>query len=241
MKKYLLWAAGLFLLYRTLSSAKSPDGSDGFVVPPEWMVGADGHITYTLDINTWFNVGQRNVLKWSEKAMEWGVAMGMDPALIMGCIYSESSGNPDATRYEAKRNEYSYGLMQILWSTALDIISWLKAENYGIASSYTLTKFDIFIPNLNIMMGTRYLVKQYLRYSGKYGRDRIMAMFAAYNAGTAFQNDEAQYTNSVGNTSVNDYAVKCINAAQRFRFYLNNLYPAYLTMFPKEKWLYSGT
>lgn len=239
MKNYLLWAAGLYFLYRTLS-AKASGGVEGFVVPPEWMIGADGHITYVLT-DKWFNSGQKNVLKWAEKAMEWGVAMGMDPALIMGCIYSESSGNPEATRYEANRNEYSYGLMQILWSTALDIIGWLKAENYGIAPTYVLTKVDIFIPNLNIMLGTRYLVKQYLRYSGKYARDRIMAMFAAYNAGSVFQNDEAQYTNSVGNTSVNDYAIKCINAAQRFRFYLNNLYPAYLTMFPKEKWLYSAT
>jgi len=238
MKKYLLWATGLYFLYRTLSSAKA--SAHGFVVPPEWMVGADGHITYTIPDN-WFNSDQKRVLQWAEKAMEWGVAMGMDPALIMGCIYSESSGNPDSTRYEAKRNEYSYGLMQILWSTAQEIIGWLKLENYGISPTYSLTKFDIFIPNLNIMMGTRYLVKQYLRYPGKYGRDRIMAMFAAYNAGSVFQNDDAQYTNSVGNTSVNDYAIKCINAAQRFRFYLNNLYPAYLTMFPKEKWLYSGT
>jgi soluble lytic murein transglycosylase-like protein len=240
MKKYLLWAAGLYFLYRTLASAKNADGSDGFVVPPEWMIGVDGHITYTIADN-WFNASQKNVLKWSEKAMEWGVAMGMDPALIMGCIYSESSGNPDVTRYEAKRNEYSYGLMQILWSTAQEILGWLKAENYGIASSYSLTKFDIFIPNLNIMLGTRYLVKQYLRYPGHYGKDRVMAMFAAYNAGTAWKNANGQYTNSVGNTSVNDYALKCINAAQRFRFYLNNLYPAYLIMFPKEKWLYSGT
>jgi soluble lytic murein transglycosylase-like protein len=240
MKKYLLWAAGLYFLYRTLASAQNTDGSDNFVVPPEWMVGADGHITYTIT-DKWFNTSQKNVLKWAEKAMEWGVAMGMDPALIMGCIYSESSGNPDATRYEASRNEYSYGLMQILWSTAQEIIGWLKLENYGIAPSYSLTKFDIFIPNLNIMLGTRYLVKQYLRYSGAFGKDRVMAMFAAYNAGTARKNAVGQYTDSAGNTRVNDYALKCINAAQRFRFYLNNLYPAYLTMFPKEKWLYSGT
>jgi soluble lytic murein transglycosylase-like protein len=239
MKKYLLWAAGLYFLYRTLSSTKTLD-SDGFVVPPEWMIGADGHITYTIS-ETWFNGGQKNVLKWAEKAMEWGIAMGMDPALIMGCIYSESSGNPDASRYEAKLNQYSYGLMQILWSTAIEILGLLKAESYGISPNYSLTIFDLLTPNLNIMMGTRYLAKQYNRYSGYIGKDRVMAMFAAYNAGTARKNASGIYTNSTGDTKVNDYAVKCINAAQKFRFYLNNLYPAYLTMFPKEKWLYSGT
>ena len=239
MKKYLLWAAGLFLLYRTLASAKNADGSDGFVVPPEWMVGADGHITYTISEN-WFNSGQKNVLKWAEKAMEWGVAMSMDPALIMGCIYSESAGNENDMRWEAAKGESSYGLMQPLWSTAQDVLGWLKAEGY-IPSSFTLTPALLVNPNLNIMIGTRYLVKQYLRYSGNFGRDRVMAMFAAYNAGTARKNASGLYTNSTGDTKVNDYAVKCINAAQKFRFYLNNLYPAYLTMFPKEKWLYSGT
>jgi soluble lytic murein transglycosylase-like protein len=239
MKKYLLWAAGLYFLYRTLASAKNADGSDGFVVPPEWMIGADGHITYTIADN-WFNTSQKNVLKWSEKAMEWGTAMGMDPALIMGCIYSESAGKENAMRWESAIGESSYGLMQPLWSTAQEVLGWLKTEGY-VPSSFTLTPTLLVNPNLNIMIGTRYLVKQYLRYSGAFGRDRVMAMFAAYNAGTARKNAVGQYTDSAGNTRVNDYAIKCINASQRFRFYLNNLYPAYLTMFPKEKWLYSGT
>jgi len=237
MKKYLLWAAGLYFLYRTLSSAKA---SDGFVAPPEWSVGADGYFKYKIDLMTWFNMYQRNVLKWAEKAMEWGTAMGMDPALIMGCIYSESSGNENAMKWEANRGESSYGLMQPLWSTAQEVLGWLKAEGY-IPSSFTLTPTLLVNPNLNIMIGTRYLVKQYVRYSGAFGKDRVMAMFAAYNAGTARKNATGQYINSEGKTSVNDYAVKCIDAAQKFRFYLNNLYPAYLTMFPKEKWLYSGT
>jgi len=242
MKKYLLWAAGLYFLYRTLSSAKA---SDGFVVPPEWMINADGYKIYTINgeslaTGSWFNTSQKNVLKWAEKAMEWGVAMGMDPALVMGCIYSESAGNENAMRWEAAIGESSYGLMQPLWSTAQEVLGWLKAEGY-IPSSFTLTPTLLVNPNLNIMIGTRYLVKQYLRYSGNFGKDRVMAMFAAYNAGTARKNASGLYTNSTGDTKVNDYAVKCINAAQRFRFYLNNLYPAYLTMFPKEKWLYSGT
>jgi soluble lytic murein transglycosylase-like protein len=143
-------------------------------------------------------------------------------------------------RWEAARGESSYGLMQPLWSTAQEVLGWLKAEGY-IPADFALTPALLVNPNLNIMIGTRYLVKQYIRYSGAFGKDRVMAMFAAYNAGTARKNATGQYINSEGKTSVNDYAIKCIDAAQKFRFYLNNLYPAYLTMFPKEKWLYSGT
>ena len=42
----------------------------------------------------------------------------VDPALLYATIMTESSGNPQATRYEPRLDESSYGLGQILESTA---------------------------------------------------------------------------------------------------------------------------
>jgi len=220
MKKYLLWAAGLYFLFRAVSSNKN-----GEVSP------------ITRD---WLNADEKVTMKWADIAMRWGVAMGMDPALIMGCIYSESSGIENRTRWESERGESSYGLMQVLWSTAQDILGWLKEENYGINPSYSLTESDLVNPNFNIMLGTRYLVKQYLRYASALGKDRVYSMFAAYNAGTARKNAAGQFIDSAGNIRVNTYVQKCVNAAQRFRAILIVEYPTYAAAFPMSTWQYSG-
>lgn len=239
IKYILLGIGGLYLLKRSQRS----DG--GYTIPPDWYIKPSGYIYY--DTDDFFNATENRVIGYSEKAMIWGVALKLDPALILGCMFSESGGNPKAYRFEPKRNEASYGLMQVLFSTAQDIVGWLKKEPFGedkpgnyIPADFVLDKSNIYNENLNIMLGSRYLLYQYTRYSSVFGKTKVEYMYAAYNAGTVRVNAQGQYTNSIGDTSVDAYVKKCVNAAQKFRYALNNIYPAYLTMFPKSLWQYSG-
>lgn len=232
--KYIIPLVSAFLIFRYLARNKIADISE---TPSSWMIKPSGYQIFNIPEN-WFSSYEKNVFQWSQKAMLWGIELKLDPALIMACIFAESAGNPNAKRWESNRNEYSYGLMQILWSTANDIVGWLKDEPFGegkpgnyIPSAFVLTADDMLIPNLNILLGTRYLTYQYYRYTGVYGKAKAQYMFSAYNAGSV--PSSGVFVNP-------DYVNKCINAAQKYRYYLNNTYPNYLTMFPREIWAYSA-
>ena len=71
--------------------------------------------------------------------------------LTLATIDSESSFNPDAIRQEPAINDASYGLMQILYSTAKD-------------RGYKGLPEGLFDPETNITFGTAYQAWLYRRY-----------------------------------------------------------------------------
>jgi soluble lytic murein transglycosylase-like protein len=85
---------------------------------------------------------------------------------IQAIIETESSWNPNAYRYEAKLNDASYGLMQILGKTAVGL--GFKGDVYH----------DLYDPQTNIEVGTADLAQ--LRNS--YGDD-FRRIYSAYNSG----------------------------------------------------------
>lgn len=87
-------------------------------------------------------------------------------ALIKAFIRVESNWDPNATRYEKHLNESSYGLMQVLLSTARET-----------AGNLSLTPNQLLQPTVNILTGTKYLARQLAKYP-----DPSQA-FSAYNAG----------------------------------------------------------
>jgi len=89
----------------------------------------------------------------------------IDPAVIKAIIKTESDWEPNATRYEKQLNESSYGLMQILLSTARDV-----------TRNPALTPNQLLQPAVNILTGTKYLAG----HLAKYNTDQA---FSAYNAG----------------------------------------------------------
>lgn len=108
--------------------------------------------------------------------------------LLKGLIARESAWNPGAFRWEAALNDGSYGLMQVLLSTAK-----------GSLGNPSLTPSDLFIPDTNIAAGAAYL-----RYQlGRYGDARRAV--SAYNCGsecltrptTFWPNGNAPYADDV--------------------------------------------
>lgn len=84
--------------------------------------------------------------------------------LLSAVIAAESSWKPDAYRYEAHLDDASYGLMQVLYSTAQDM-------------GYTGPPDGLFDPATNIRYGTKYLRWLMDRF------DDLWVVVAAYNAG----------------------------------------------------------
>ena len=85
---------------------------------------------------------------------------------IKAVIGTESNFDPRAYRAEPKIQDASYGLMQILYSTAKSI-------------GYQGEPEGLFDPKTNIMLGTKYLAKLIERH----GMD-FKSIYSAYNSGS---------------------------------------------------------
>jgi len=96
-----------------------------------------------------------------------GAAAGVtvSPDLVLAIIGTESSGDPNAMRTEPS-GVTSYGLMQVLDSTARDL-------------GLTAAPDALLIPDVGIRFGVRYLAHQLARYGGN-----VANAVAAYNAGS---------------------------------------------------------
>src|SRR3989344_4273207 len=94
----------------------------------------------------------------------------LDPQLIYATIMTESQGNEHAYRFEPRLNEASYGLGQILVSTA-------RSLGFNGAPS------ELFIPEIGIDLIGRY----HKKYLDKYGRLYPQQLHRAYNTGSPFK------------------------------------------------------
>ena len=133
-----------------------------------------------------------------------GAQYNVDPALILAHIKQESGFNPTAYRAEPEINDASYGIMQILLSTAKTI-----------DSSSTVQK--LYDSTFNISVGTRYIAGNMARYPND-----IESTIAAYNAGSAYINANVDYTNSKGDTSVQDYVDNVMKNYAMYTSWINN-------------------
>lgn len=124
-------------------------------------------------------------------ARTFGERYGVEPALVMAVMQVESSFNPMAVN----PSDPSYGLMQMLPSTAT-LLAGRSVSGQELLDN----------PALAVDLGTQYLAMGLARY-GNTG-DAI----AAYNAGVARRNAEGQYTNSRGDTKVQAYVDRVLDA-----------------------------
>lgn len=107
-------------------------------------------------------------------------------ALVLAHMKQESNFNPKAYRGEPAINDASRGLLQILLSTARQF------EN--------VTADDLYDPETNIRIAMKYMALNISDYPGN-----LDDAIAAYNSGSVYQNDQGQYTNSQGDTNVQNY------------------------------------
>lgn len=102
----------------------------------------------------------------------------LDEILVKAVIWKESSGNPNAKKWEGGDKGYSRGLMGLLYTTA---------QQMGFPGEPD----DLFDPDTNVHYGTAYLRWQLDRYS-----EDVRKALSAYNAGT-YTEVNKQYVDKV--------------------------------------------
>ncbi len=145
------------------------------------------------------------VLAHRSLIMSQGVKSGIEAAIIAAIISAESGGDATRTRWEANVEDYSYGLMQIRWTTA----KWL---------GYGGSRDGLLKPSDNISYGVKYLKYQYDRYGD------LVDAIAAYNSGTVRRSGSG-YANQ-------SYVDRVTSRIERFRDLLRWYYPGYDSVFP---------
>jgi len=136
---------------------------------------------------------------------EAGEAWSVDPALIKAIIGAESEFKPNAYRAEPQINDASYGLMQLLYSTARTI-------------GYTGSTSGLYDPTTNIRLGTRFLA-DLIKTAAQRGHG-VDAAVSAYNAGFSAvrPGDGKRVTNDPRSPFINQaYVARVLDLASYFR------------------------
>jgi len=95
----------------------------------------------------------------------------LDPNLIFATIMVESGGNTYAIRHEPRLNDASYGLGQLLYSTAKGL-------------GYTGTPAGLYDPSVNIDLIARYHRRNYDHYKQQLSAEDLTV---AYNTGSPYK------------------------------------------------------
>lgn len=124
--------------------------------------------------------------KYDQIVFAASVNYEVEVPLIKAVIMTESSFQPNAYRAEPAIKDGSYGLMQLLFRTAVSL---------GFPND-PAQHARLFDPPTNIDLGVKLLSQLQKRYSD------VDEIYAAYNAGVARRNDAGQFVNSKGDTGV---------------------------------------
>lgn len=213
-----------FLLTRKVLGSESPESNPE--IPSTLKIANPAQLPIVNTINS----DELRVMQYADIMMYEGQKQGMDPSIIAGIIRAESSGIATKKTWEDKVKDFSYGLMQMLPSTA----SWLKTIYTGL--KYDGNPESLYIPGVSIEIGTCYLRRNFDRYLPNPVYNPITDMIASYNAGSAFFND-GSYTNKAGDsTRVQIYVDHVMEFKFRFRMMFEYLYENYYTQFPPAYW-----
>lgn len=246
-----LISAGVFVLTRKLFSSESETANQQIVEKLRSANKASLPLTLTeTDLN---------IMQYAGIMMSEGQKQGMAPEIIASIMRQESSGRAeiitpevlyikDSSGKKIRIDTFSYGLMQVLKETAewvKDYYKWLK---------YDKNPLSLLKPDVNIEIGTAYLVYQYKRYKNnpvyktRYGYTinpvltTITDMIASYNAGSVMiAGDlpiEWYYSNSEGDPKVQVYVDNVMSYRVRYRMIFEYLYSNYDYLFPASLWGY---
>lgn len=112
--------------------------------------------------------------KYAEYVEKYAEENGLDKNIIYAIIKAESNFNPNV-----KSHSDAIGLMQLLEETAV--------ERSNVIEGQTVTKDDLYLPEVNIKLGTSYFAYLLKHYNG----NNVLAL-AAYNAGIGNVDDWIQ-------------------------------------------------
>lgn len=107
----------------------------------------------------------------------WSTLYELPTSLVMAIIAQESSFNSYANKYEPKLNDNSYGLCQILHTTAQDL-------------GFNDLPEKLYDDNINLKFALKFLSNKYIKYN-----KNIKDTISAYNAGYSTKQKDDTYLN----------------------------------------------
>ena len=131
----------------------------------------------------------------------------IDPYLLLSVVKIESNFNPNATS-----NKGAKGLMQMIYSTALEVNQKLKIYD-------TISEDELYDVDFNLTIGADYLGMLIKRYNGNY-----YLAICAYNAGLG--NVDKWIENGIVSENLDDYNENDIPFNETKR-YLKNIIKTY--------------
>lgn len=152
---------------------------------------------------------QANVMRYYELIWNEGNKQRIEPAVIAAIIHHESSGNPNAKRWEANVKDFSWGLMQVRTDTARFL---------GFDDAHSTTEM-LLKPDINIYYGVKYLSWQFNRYAPS-----MYKVISAYNCGTvneAYLKKNWKFTNQ-------GYVDIVVSLVPVYRDHFSRIYPNYM-------------
>lgn len=132
----------------------------------------------------------------------------LDPLLVQALTREESYFNPQAISSSSAK-----GLMQLIPSTAQAVANWEKLPGFS--------QFDLFKPEINIRLGTRYLKYTHEKFAGN-----SMLAVAAYNGGpgnvsrwlgSISTDDWDQFVENIPLTETRNYVKKVFTSYWSYR------------------------
>ncbi|OGG13899.1 hypothetical protein A3D77_05140 [Candidatus Gottesmanbacteria bacterium RIFCSPHIGHO2_02_FULL_39_11] len=146
------------------------------IPPPPTPLPAQAGLPPNTAINsallTNMDPADQGLIVWNtyrEDIMKTADKYEIQPQLIFATIMTESMGNPRSYRYESRLGEASYGLGQILYSTALSL-------------GYSGSPEGLYDPQTNIDL----IGKYHRRTLDRYENMDVYKLTTAYNAGNPF-------------------------------------------------------
>lgn len=139
---------------------------EALIIPANSLEDVSLEILATGAGECWEDEAQAPIecLLYGAELLKWSEERGIDPILVRAVAMAESSMRSDAVRLEPRLKDASYGLMQILYSTAQEV--GYSGEPQGLLNA-----------GVNLEFGTAYLKKML----DQFGEVRLA--LAAYNAG----------------------------------------------------------
>lgn len=140
--------------------------------PSPVETSATGATPSTVITDSNIDPSDKGLIVWNtyrEYIMKTADKYDIQPQLIFATIMTESMGNVRSYRYEPRLGEASYGLGQLLYSTALSL-------------GYSGSPEGLYDPEVNIDL----IGKYHRRTLDRYGDLDVYKLTTAYNAGNPF-------------------------------------------------------
>jgi hypothetical protein len=189
------WIATFFASWFAAQKISAPAVPVAKPAAPDWYNDAQKQLTETPVYNGSGAMSRAQIYEIADRVTRQHFST-VSPSMLTAMAMIESSGNPKAYRYEAHINDASYGLVQVLFRTAL----WLR-NDMGYRAYPLRSTSDLMYPEFSLYFGGAFIhwLQRHPRFNGT-----AQWILESYNGGPNNSNSQtrnhwAKYQKERGN------------------------------------------